>query len=48
MNTNLVVDGKAKAQNSSAEHVIPIIYKAPKDGSGIDIIVFSSSSYSFT
>lgn len=47
MNSNLVVDDKAKAQNSSGEHV-PLIYKAPKDGSGIDIIVFSSPSYSFT
>nr|BAJ86220.1 predicted protein [Hordeum vulgare subsp. vulgare] len=33
MNANLVVDDKAKAQNSSADHVIPLTHKAPKDGS---------------
>ncbi|VAI34981.1 hypothetical protein VPH35_091538 [Triticum aestivum] len=38
MNTNLVVDDKAKAQNSSAEHV-PLIYKSPKDGSDSKVIV---------
>jgi alpha-1,4-galacturonosyltransferase len=41
MNTSLDVDDKAKAENSTAEHDLSLTYKPPKDGSGIDIIVFS-------
>jgi alpha-1,4-galacturonosyltransferase len=44
MNTSLDVDDKAKAENITAEHDSSLTYKAPKDGSGIDMIV-SFSNY---
>ena len=40
MNTSLDVDDKSKAEKSTAEHDSLLTYKAPKDDSGIDIIVF--------